>query len=106
MKKLIALISAVLLTFTSIPFVMTATAEPEAKATTYKNELVLSIDGYDCHTDGKDIVIYTNNTSSPKTIMANTYYFRHTKVMVFMPDGRLIYIGNENYKEGGTSTGV
>ena len=104
MKKLIALISAVLLMFTSIPFVMTATAEPEAKATTYKNELVLSIDGYDCHTDGKDIVIYTNNTSSPKTIMANTYYFRHTKVMVFMPDGRLMEAGGDLYEDTGSGT--
>ena len=100
MKKLIALISAVLLVMTSVPFVISAKESKD-----YEHELVLSIDGYDCHTDGKDIVIYTNDSNKAKNIYANEYYFRQTKLMVFDSTGRLMEAGGDMYENSSTVTG-
>ena len=97
MKRFVSILMTALLILTAIPFV--------SYADEYDNVLVLDIDGYDCHTDGKDIVIYTNNTDSPREVLANTYYFRHTKVMVFTADGRLMEAGGDMYENSSEVTG-
>ncbi|MBQ8896464.1 MAG: discoidin domain-containing protein [Clostridia bacterium] len=99
MKKLISLIAAILIVLTSLPLAITSFADE------YENTLTVDIDGYDCHTEGKDVVIYTNNTSSPKDVLANTYYFRNTKVMIFTADGRLMEAGGDMYENSSTVTG-
>ena len=100
MKRFVSILMTALLIVTAIPFVSFADVEKQ-----YDNVLVFDIDGYDCHTDGKDIVIYTNNTSSPKEISANTYYFRQTMLMVFTADGRLMEAGGQMYENSSTVTG-
>ncbi|MBE6683631.1 MAG: hypothetical protein E7595_05710 [Ruminococcaceae bacterium] len=97
MKRFFSIFMTALLVFTAIPFV--------SLAEDYENVLVLDIDGYDCHTDGKDIVIYTNDTASPRDVSANTYYFRHTKLMIFTADGRLMEAGGDMYENSSTVTG-
>ena len=98
MKRTLALIFAALLVMTSIPF--TASAETE-----YEHTLVLDINGYDCHTEGKDIIVYTNDTNAPKDVLANKYYFRYTKLMVFDSTGRLMEAGGDMFENSSTVTG-
>ena len=97
MKRALSLIAALLIVFTSLPFAVSADE--------YENTLVLDINGYDCHTDGKDIVVYTNDTNAPKDVLANQYYFRHTKLMVFDKTGRLMEAGGDMYENSSTVTG-
>ena len=83
MKRFVSILMTALIVATAIPFV--------SSAEEYDNVLVLDIDGYDCLTTDKGIVIYPNNTSSPRDVSANTYNFRNTKLMVFTADGRLTF---------------
>lgn len=97
MKRFVSILMTALIVATAIPFV--------SSAEEYDNVLVLDIDGYDCLTTDKGIVIYPNNTSSPRDVSANTYNFRNTKLMVFTADGRLMEAGGDMYENSSTVTG-
>ena len=73
-KKLIsfALMTAMLATaaFGAIP----------VSAKEYDNVLTLTINGTDCSTSGKNLVLYPNNGTTVREIDASEYYFRYSRL--------------------------
>ena len=71
----------------------------------YDNTLTLTINGTDCATNGKNIVLYPNESDSVRKINTNEYYFRYSKILIFDGNGKLIEIGENMFADSPNETG-
>ncbi len=79
-----------------------------ATAESYDNTLTLTINGTDCSTEGKNIVLYPNDSDSVRAIKGNQYRennFRQSKIMIFDKNGFLIEAGGDLYNNSSSVTG-
>ena len=71
----------------------------------YDNTLTLTINGTDCSTSGKNIVLYPNESDSVRKINTSEYYFRYSKILIFDGNGKLIEIGENMFADSPNETG-
>ena len=93
----LALMSAVLAT--------AAIGAIPVSADDYDNTLTLTINGTDCATNGKNIVLYPNESDSVRKINTSEYYFRYSKILIFDGNGKLIEIGENMFADSPNETG-
>ncbi|MBR5286309.1 MAG: hypothetical protein IKU30_05360, partial [Clostridia bacterium] len=98
-KKVLSLALMTALLATSVISVIPVSAEG------YDNNLTLTINGTDCSTSGKNIVLYPNNNDSVRKINTSDYYFRYSKIMIFDGNGKLIEIGENMFANSPNETG-
>ena len=98
-KKVLSLALMTAMLATSVISVIPVSAEE------YDNTLTLTINGTDCSTSGKNIVLYPNNNDSVRKINTSDYYFRYSKIMIFDGNGKLIEIGENMFANSPNETG-
>ena len=59
------------------------------------NRYIIGITDYECAASQRGVTVYRNNTDDVREIFADDESFRHVKLMVFGPEGRLYEIGGE-----------
>lgn len=59
------------------------------------NRYIIGITDYECAASQRGVTVYQNNTNTVREVFADEENFRHTKLMVFGPEGRLYEIGGD-----------
>ena len=59
------------------------------------NRYIIGITNYECAASQRGVTVYQNNTNTVREVFADEENFRHTKLMVFGPEGRLYEIGGD-----------
>ena len=98
LKRMLATLTLSASLMTMIPF----------SASAYDNDYEIKIDGFDCAAENGKVFVYPNDSDETRILTPNSFKennFRHTKLMIFNGEGRLIEAGGEIYANSTTVTG-